>query len=297
MDEETKLIEYKCDKCEFKTYRESHWNRHLNTKKHKKYYILNKDNLFECVCGKLYKHRQSLNNHRKKCDTVSVAESFFIPNQMGDQDSELNNGSLIKIPYQKGTNDPDWKEMFLTLIEQNQKLMELTVNVASQPKTVNNQFNIMNYLNTECKDAVNLTDFIEQLQYTFADLNKITDEGWVTNVQNTLIRELKEMEEHKRPIHCSDRKRKKFYVKEHNTWERDDKQERIQRALRHFHNKQSRTYIKWKNMNREIVEKNDDMHDKALFMNLELCKVSCENGYKMKNKLVNSLTDLVIEKK
>lgn len=296
---------YNCLKCNYKTHRSSHWKRHIKTIKHNKDIVednentgktgtieLNKKNMtsneikFNCdICGKIYKHRQSLNNHKKKygdnCnDDISKKQGFIISHKH-NENNNLNQ---------------DWKEMFLLLLEQNQKLMDLTVSVASQPKTINNQFNILNYLNTECKDAINLSEFIEQLEYNFNDLVQITDEGWVNNVENTFVKGLREMDQHLRPIHCCDIKRKKFYVKDDNIWGKDDKLERINKALYQFHNKQSQTYINWKKQHKLLVEKSDTLHDKSMYMNIELCKVSSENGIKLKNKIMSSLTELVISK-
>jgi len=275
-----------CENCDFYSNNKTLWIRHLQTKKHNTYtylqntYTKGTKTDFVCECGKIYKHRQSLHNHKKKCNYLT---------------NETTDITTINIDDIKD-NDPNLKQMFMTLMEQNQKLMELTVNVAAQPKTINNQFNIMNYLNTECKDALNLTDFIEQLKYTFNDLIKITEEGWVNNVENTFIKELKNMEETKRPIHCSDKKRKKFYIKDFDVWEKDDKQDKIKSAINKFHKKQSQTYIKWKQMNKKEVDRDDKLQDKSMYMNIELCKVSCENGEKLQTKLLNSLCDLSIMK-
>lgn len=322
---------YNCIKCNYTTIRKSHWIRHLNTVKHnkcldnstiiKKYDLQNKQPCINnstrggkcmeqqkqekyeniCVCGKKYKFNSGLSRHRKKC--LISGEKLYVkpPNQHminiynSDETSETNN--ILKEQNQFLQNQIiEMKDIFYKLIENNKELQETTMMIAKEPRTVNNnQFNIMNYLNTECKDAINLTEFIEQLKYTFNDLLKITDEGWVENVKNTFIKKLKDMEQSKRPIHCSDKKRKTFYVKDNNVWEKDTIKEKLSESIKLFHNKQSKVYINWKRLNKEKVIKSDDLHDKSMYMNIELCKLSCENSEKLKNKIFHSMSELTLQ--
>jgi len=188
------------------------------------------------------------------------------------------------------------KDKFYKLIDNNKELQETTLLIAQQPRTINNnQFNIMNYLNNECKDALNLTEFIDQINYTFNDLLQITDEGWVENVKNTFVKKLIDMEQTKRPIHCSDKKRKTFYVKDNDVWEKDKVYEKLTESINRFHNKQSQVYIKWKQINKKKVYSDDSLLNKSMFMNIELCKMSCENGEKLKQKIVNCMTELTLK--
>ena len=134
---------YECKKCDYKSNKKSHYERHLQTKKHNDTNgILNgiQKGAFLCECGKSYKFSSGLYRHKSKCNI------------------QKNDTQIIK------PEEPDYKQMFLQLMEQNQKILETTVQIAKEPKIINNnnQFNILNYLNTECKDALNLTDFINQ---------------------------------------------------------------------------------------------------------------------------------------
>jgi len=270
---------YECKKCDYKSNKKSHYERHLQTKKHNDTNgILNdtKKGAFLCKCGKSYKFTSGLYRHKSKCDFKE------------------NETQLIK------SEEPDYKQMFLQLMEQNQKILETTVQIAKEPKIINNnnnknQFNILNYLNTECKDALNLTDFINQLKYTFNDLLQLPDEGWQENVTNTFVSQLKQLEENKRPIHCSDKKRKTFYIKDDDVWNKDNNQSKIQNGLKQFHDKQCNVYMNWKQQNKDELYKFDNLQDKSMFMNIELCKPNI-NGEKMKNKIINQLSELTLTK-
>lgn len=291
--------DYYCNKCNFKTERKSHWLRHLKTKKH-----LGDDyddtlyNKFVCCCGKKYKFLSGLSRHRQKCklyeSQINEATNMIIPKTQDNSETNILKEQNEFLKHQMG----EMKDIFYKLIENNKELQEATLMIAKEPRTINNnnQFNIMNYLNTECKDAINISEFIDQLKYTFKDLLKINDEGWVENVKNTFVKQLKDMEQSKRPIHCSDKKRKTFYIKDNDEWTRDNVQQKMNETIRKFHTKQSKVYVKWKKLNFDRVQESDDLHDQSMYMNLELCKVSCDDGSKLKNKVMNSLTDLTLVK-
>ena len=125
--------------------------------------------------------------------------------------------------------------MFMELVEKNQELQTQLLELAKEPKTIiqkqhNNSFNLNNFLNIQCKDAMNLSDFLEQLKVTFNDLIYLGDHGFIKSVQNTFVKQLKDLDQTKRPIHCTDRKRKTLYVKDENKWEKDD--EKIQKTIK-----------------------------------------------------------------
>lgn len=291
--------EYYCDKCLYTTHRKSHWDRHVTTKKHLgDKYNETLHNKYVCECGKKYKFISGLSRHRQKCE-IYKHSSKTTNEIVSIQESYSNNeNSLLKQQNEfLKSQMSEMKDIFYKLIENNKELQEATLMMAKEPRTINNnQFNIMNYLNTECKDALNISEFIDQINYTFKDLLKINDEGWVENVKNTFVKQLKNMEQTKRPIHCSDRKRKTFYIKDNDEWSRDNVQEKMHQTIRKFHTKQARVYIKWKKANFEKVQESDYLHDKSMCMNIELCKVSSEDGSKLKNKIMNSMTDLTLVK-
>lgn len=268
------MKKFECVDCNYVTDRKLNYERHLNSSKHINKKVQNKIMCEEC--GKTYKYKSSLNRHLKNC---------------------------IKTPKSIMKEDIDFKEMFLQLVEQNNKILDTSVKIANEPKiitntntNINNQFNMLNYLNTECKDALNWSEFIQQVEYTYKNLPELVTEGWRENLKNTFILQLKNMEQTKRPIHCSDRKRKKFFIKENDVWERDENNDIILKGIRKFHNEQCRTYVKWKKANNDKIYDNDDLHYNAMTMNIELCS-AFSGDEKNKNKIIGFLSDLTIDKK
>jgi hypothetical protein len=189
----------------------------------------------------------------------------------------------------------DIKDMFMTLMNENKELQDKLLQLASTPKIVNNNstYNIINYLNTECKDAFNLTDFINQIDITFDDIKNIKEEGYISNIKNTLIRSLNSVDIHKRPIHCTDRKRKQFYVKEKNEWSKDHLLEKTRKGIDIMNNKQLFVLETWKNSNPGWM-KEDTSFDKICDIQRTLLSMysSKEKKEKVMNKIITGLTQI-----
>ena len=87
----------------------------------------------------------------------------------------------------------------------------------------NQTFNINIFLNEQCKDAMNLTEFLESIQLNLQDLMKIAEDGQTTGMSNILIDKLNSMDVFKRPVHCSDVKNETIYIKDQDIWEKEEK--------------------------------------------------------------------------
>ena len=217
------IKQFICENCDFKCSKRGDYNRHLKTKKHNTYKYLQNDlqkNTYDCICGKSYKHRQSLNNHKKKC-------TYTPEEQTSEPDTEIQ-------------DTPSLATLLMELIETNKDLKDQIIDLASKPRTVNNNktFNLNNFLNVQCKDAMNLSDFLETIEYTFKDLLYLGEKGFVKSVEDTFINKLGTMEQTKRPIHCTDKKRKTMIVKDEDKWEKDDDNNKIASAIKTINKKQ-----------------------------------------------------------
>ena len=212
---------FTCNKCDYYTCRKSQYVRHLSTDKHKKHandskMVVNDSNLvpkssknYECECGKIYKYDTGYYRHKKFCQNIN-----------------------------SNTNDTITdKELMLMLINQNKELMEIvkngthnnTVNYNNNNKT----FNLQIFLNETCKDAMNISDFIESVKLQISDLENIGKVGYIEGISNIIIKNLKALDVNKRPVHCADQKREVMYVKEDNIWEKEDENnKKLRKAIR-----------------------------------------------------------------
>jgi len=209
---------YYCKKCDFTSKNKTDFNRHLSTTKHKMVTNGNSDGNskpkivdFSCeLCGKVYKYKSGLSRHRKGC-------------------VETNNSLVLKTTSSKNalaSMESTNQEMFEKLtntIKQQGDLIEKLIDHQKEiiPKIGNNNNNKISinvFLNEHCKNAMNLTDFVENIKVSLEDLEYTNQHGYAKGISNIFTKNLTDMAVTERPIHCSDKKRLQFYIKESDEW-------------------------------------------------------------------------------
>jgi hypothetical protein len=219
-----------CEFCDYKTCDKSDFNKHLLTRKHqKKVGALQEpptigkisDDPYICICGKQYQHRQSLNNHKKTCKGAETELEKLKENVQTLSDKDL----IISLIQQ----NKDLQTMFQNHVIDTQNLMKTLVeNGISSSISINsnnsttNHFNLNVFLNEKCKDAMNLSEFVKGIQMDLHDVEYVGANGYVNGISNILVRNLKNVELEKRPVHCTDEKRETFYIKENDVWTKED---------------------------------------------------------------------------
>ena len=118
----------------------------------------------------------------------------------------------------------------------------------------NNKFNINVFLNEKCRDAINMSEFIESLQIQLEDLNYTKTNGLIEGVSSIFVNGLKQLETFKRPIHCTDMKRETLYIKDNNEWDRENGKARLRSAINDVARKQRIAIQQWEKENPEWDE-------------------------------------------
>jgi len=85
-----------------------------------------------------------------------------------------------------------------------------------------NAFNLNFFLNETCKNAMNITDFVDSIKLQLTDFMDVGQAGFVQGISNIIVKRLNDLDETIRPIHCTDQKRETFYVKDENKWEKEE---------------------------------------------------------------------------
>jgi len=195
--------------------------------------------------------------------------------------NESNNNIVIELIKQ----NKEFKEI---IIEQNNKLLE----IVKEGKIINNttnKFNLQIFLNEQCKDALNIMDFINSLKLQLTDLENVGKLGYTEGISKIFIRGLKELDVLKRPIHCSDLKRDILYIKDKNAWEKEnDDNEKMKLVINHIANKNVGQITEWISENPEATDYESKKH-------LEYIKILGESmGYdeepdKIYNKIIKNV--------
>jgi hypothetical protein len=251
---------------------------------------------YKCnACGNVYKNMSGLCKHRHKCkvqqhqqyrqykrhgiNKQNEAVSKTIHNECEDgvvessaEPTELVS-SAIAIPEKEKDEIiiqllKDNESMKTFMKEQNNMLKEMmrqiNTNGSSTITTTNNikqKFNINIFLNEQCKDAINMGDFIKSLKITFDDLEITRDKSLEESVSTIMLRGLKELDVYKRPIHCTDQKRDVMYIKDEEKWEKDDGNVKLKESIETVSKKQMFTLKEWRDSDPEL-KINDDKRDK-----------------------------------
>lgn len=266
--------ELKCNICDYTTCDASNFNKHLNTPKHKmkqmKLMVVNLDkmNIFQCkYCDKQLKSRTTLWRHEKKCN-----------NQCGD---ESINAVFEELDKLKTENDK--------LKSENDKLKDKIIDTTSPIITNNNTFNVQVFLNEECKNAMNMGDFIKTIKLSLDDLDYSMKNGKMEAVTNIFIKELNCLNKIERPIHCATNDTNKIlYIKENNIWEEDSDNKLLEASIDNIETNHYKLLENWVETNPEWMK-----DPKLTDTYLELVKKSMSKlTEKEKIVIINNISNL-----
>lgn len=266
-----KTANFVCEDCNFKCFKNSDWIRHTNSDKHQyrvngniKEKKVKKENAeYACKCGKKYGSYSGLWKHNKVC-------------KINDDNSNDNNIEKTKISIDKDEiimlllkENSEFKKMMIEqqnkmmidqqnmLIEQQNmmlKIMEKGINNTDSHDTTttthtnshNKAFNLQFYLNETCKNAMNLSEFIDSINPQLSDLMSIGELGYVEGISKIIIDNLNKLDFTERPINCTDKKRDTMYIKDDNKWEKDEENQKLNKAVKKVAYKNTRLFPQYK---------------------------------------------------
>jgi len=308
---------YTCCVCNYNTSKKIYYDKHLMTEKHKKN-LNGESKKMQHICsqcGKEYMNSSGLWKHKKLCSVNNIQseqlQNTFIPNTVITPENFMeflnSNKELQNVLIEQNRElQNKLLEKDNILIEQNNKIIELAskqvnnITNNNNNTTNNSQFNLNFFLNETCKDAMNIADFVNSLQVQISDLEKTGRLGYVEGISGILLRGLRELDYTMRPIHCTDLKRETVYVKDENSWEKDDEEKaKLKLAIQRVARKNMRTLPRWQQENPDFrildTKENDD------FLKIALNSMggqTDEQHEKYVEKIMrNVLKEVVIEKK
>jgi hypothetical protein len=297
-----------CETCDFKCSKQSDYDRHVVTNKHKRVTESNKKTpnsnpkTFVCICGNNYKYRPGLAKHKRTCVVVKTHE----PTSVTQEDEfDTNNDVVLETKIKEkidSATDKELKDLVKDLIKHNGELMKTINSIipkignTTNNTTMNNNFNLNVFLNEQCKDALNISDFIDSLKITLEDLLFSKTNGITRGITDVMIKGLKELDIHKRPIHCTDIKRDIMYIKDEDKWQKDDNHDMMKNAIVKIADKERTALQQWAIDNPDWMD-TERKQIEYLTMMRSICE-PIENYNNYERKIIKNLgKEIQIDKK
>jgi hypothetical protein len=236
---------FMCESCDYNTSNKKDYIKHMVTSKHqnaiKCYTEATSQN--PCTCGKNFRHSSSLYRHKKIC---------VLPD---DKTNDTKDEKAVDEPDHTIVSDPS---LVSFLIKQNQEFKDMLVEqnktivdaikqcstITNNTNTVNSNnktFNLQVFLNEDCKDAMNITDFVNSINFQLSDLEYMGEVGYVNGISNIIIKNLKALDVTKRPVHCTDPKRETIYIKDGGVWTKDEDNNKLRKMIKSVAFRNSKT--------------------------------------------------------
>ena len=283
----TKFI---CESCDFKCSKQSDWNRHIMTAKHKKlinpnnFTPKNAESLFSCDCGKVYKHMSSLCAHKKKCsgeslyiDGINIKDKDALVLHLLKQNGELQN-KLIELSKEKSITNNN-------------------TNNTNSHNTTNNAFNLNFFLNETCKNAMNISDFVSSIKLNIEDLENTGRQGYIEGISNIIVKNLKALDITKRPVHCTDKKRETVYIKDEDKWEKDEDKSQMHKLIKKVAFKNVNMFAKFKEEHPDCMKYHSKYNDQYQKIVYESMGGKGDNDFEKNEKIIkNVLKEVVVDK-
>ena len=274
---------YFCEKCNYSTSRKSSYDKHILTSKHTK--VANGINfasletisckkmqntqIYSCeFCQKEFLNRSGLWKHNKKC-TCTPNQNNTVIEKPDDKNDKLIE-YLMKENSELRKEQTDIKQLILELVKNG---ITNTNHSHNTTNSHNKAFNLNFFLNETCKNAMNITDFVDSIKLQLNDLMEVGELGYVEGISKIIVKNLNNLDETVRPVHCTDKKRETMYVKDEGQWMKEDENKtRLKKAIIRVSNKNIKLlpqfrekYPEYRNSSSKI----SDVHDKLVIEVME----------------------------
>lgn len=228
-----------CESCHFMCSSKTDWERHIVRPKHKKSVFGNdistekQKKTYVCDCGKNYVDRTGLWKHKHNCDVkinvnnegITSLTNLVLEVVKSNNELQKQNQEMQKQNQEMQKQNQDMQKQILDVCKNG--IINTTNNVNCHNKT----FNLQVFLNEDCKDAMNISEFVDSIKFQLADLEHMGQVGYVEGISNIIIKNMKALDITKRPVHCTDQKRETIYIKDEGVWIKEDEDNKNVRKL------------------------------------------------------------------
>ena len=294
---------YECKVCDYKCSKKFNWDRHILTSKHINATKINKvstnneqkeqkqigKHLCE-YCNKEYNDRTGLWRHKKKCNI-----------------EEKNTNTILNPDQCKTTQEiEELKEFMKYLMKENSEMKNMMIDVIkngtsntsitniTNNNSHNKSFNLNLFLNETCKNAMNITDFVNSLQLQLSDLENVGEVGYIEGISNIIIKKLNALDITERPVHCTDKKRETMYIKDEDKWEKeDDNKSKLHKMVRKVSNKNIDLISEFKEIHPDWKKSTSKVSDQFNKIIIESMGGAGDNDYEKEDKIIKKVAKAV----
>jgi len=242
----------------------------------------------------MYKSRMGLWQHKQKCQEILINT-----NESKTEDSEMTNMVSSDLVMHLIKENREFKELLIEQQQENQKLQSQLIEAVKDNgntynnNTINNnqKFNLNFFLNTTCKDAMNMSEFIENMEINFKDIENIGKNGYVNGMTEIILTRIKELDVTKRPLHCTDLKRETMYIKDNDEWSKDTPENtKLRKTIGYVAKRNYATIPLWREKYPECQNWNDPKYDFCVDMMRNILGDIGEKQTRLDNKVIKNLS-------
>jgi len=303
-------INYYCIFCDFNTCKKTNYILHLQTTKHisnssaTSSNIKNDKHIFKCnTCDKVYNDRTGLWRHKKLCIHNTFVNDNNTKINSENCDNKLimalinDNKELRNLLVEQSKENSEYKNLMLEQQTMMIKVLENGTHNINTTNSHNKAFNLNFFLNETCKDAMNITDFVESIKLQLSDLEKVGEIGYVEGISNIIVKNLKGLDVTQRPVHCTDKKRETMYIKDEDKWEKDEEQKKMHKIVRKVADKNARMLPKFKEAHPDCIKSTSLYSDQYNKIIMEAMGGKGDNDFEKEEKIIKKVSkEVMVEK-
>ena len=292
------INKFYCNSCDFGCSKKGDWTRHIARPKHINIakcdtQVTKKTYIYICeLCDKKYSSRNGLWKHKQICNVKNEIEE-----DKKEDDEMMYNGINIK----------DKDALVLHLLQENSKLTNKIIEMAPQSSitnntnnsnshnTNNNNFNLNFFLNETCKNAMNISDFVSSIKMDLDDLEHVGRTSYIEGISNIVVKNLNNLEQQLRPLHCSDSKREVLYIKDNDEWTKEtDSKPILTNTIKIIANQNIKQINNWVKEHPDCIKSNSRKNDLYLkIVSNSMNGLTKEEGDKNINKIISNVAKKV----
>jgi hypothetical protein len=292
-----------CKYCHYSTSKKSSFDNHNLSAKHQKRLkgdaqVTQSDEImpkichlkYQCEnCNKSYESRNGLWKHKNSNNCFKIENDNILQNDKSNEIRELK--EIMKYLMKENS---EMKNMMFEVMKNG---ISNTNNSHNTTNSHNKAFNLQFFLNETCKDAMNIGDFVDSLKLQLSDLEKVGEAGYIEGISSIIVKNLKELDVTKRPVHCTDKKRETVYIKDDDKWEKDEDKSKMHKLIKRVATKNIKMFDTYREAHPDCQKYHSKFSDQYHKIIYESMGGKGDNDFEKNEKIIkNVLKQVIIDK-